>query len=522
MDDRNTLLAALKNPSAYPHPVDKLEIIETHISWVILTGPYAYKIKKPVNLGFLDFSTLERRHFYCAEELRLNRRLAPQLYLDVVPITGTLAAPQVGGLGSIVEYALKLVQFSQLLRADHLLETGRLSATHIDKLAAVIADFHHTTAKAPSDSTYGTPDVVTRPALDNFGYLLQQPLIGHLPLLDTLHAWTVRRCQELRQDFQQRKTQGYVRECHGDLHLANIVVLNDSLVPFDCMEFNEQLRWIDVISDVAFVCMDLDYRQRPDLSARLLNAYLEISGDYDSVRLMHFYQCYRAMVRAKVISIQRSQMPSSINVSEPQDPFTRYAELAQCYASTKPTFLIITHGLSGSGKTWLSQTLLEDYGAIRIRSDVERKRLFNVVASEKNDLAVGAEFYGSEASTRTYQQLAKLAFTILCAGYPAIVDAACLKQSQRDMFRDLAHRLGVPFLIIDIQSPKPLLQSRILQRRQTTNDASDADISVLEHQLTTQEMLTDAELTHTLSLLNDGDTVCKGLKKELDDRLKLY
>lgn len=488
------LIAALKNPAAYPHAVDELELIETHISWVILTGQYAYKIKKPVNLGFLDFSTLEQRRFYCEEELRLNRRFAPQIYLDVVAITGTPSAPQLGSDGMPFEYALKLAQFPQSLRADRLLEQEKLNISHIDKLAAIIAHFHRNAQKAPLDKSYGDSDTITASALDNFIHSIQiDPHVNHNSLFRTVQKWTEQRCQELIQEFSERKANGFVRECHGDLHLANIVLLNGSPVMFDCIEFSEALRWIDVQSDIAFLCMDLDYRLRPDLSWRFLNAYLEHTGDYSGLCLMPFYQCYRAVVRAKVALI----MFGAAN----QNDFDNYLRLAHRYTYHRPNRLFITHGLSGSGKTRLSQFLLERHGIIRIRSDIERKRLFYNANTPKKPQAPEEGIYSDDASLRTYQHLATLARKVLHSGYSVIIDAAFLKRHQRDLLHTLAIELGIAFTLIELQAPEELLRSRILQRMQKNQDASDANLDVLEYQIATAEPLAESEKAHTITFV---------------------
>lgn len=518
MLDQTKLIAALKDPNAYPHPVDQFEVIQTHISWVILTGPFAYKIKKPVNFGFLDFSTLERRRFYCEEELRLNRRLAPQLYLEVVPIRGNLAAPQLKGQGPIIEFALKLVQFSQSLRADHMLEQGQLSANHIDMLAVVMAQFHHNTSTALADTNFGSADVVIHAAIDNFLHLMQFSALIDKPLLDDLRNWTARRCDTLHAEFQQRKAQGYIRECHGDLHLANIVLLDGKPVAFDCIEFNQTLRWIDVISEIAFLAMDLNYRRRADLAWRFINAYLERSGDYAGLRVMQFYQCYRAVVRAKVALLQHSQLTRSAAPSEYPAQAMEYLQIAHACTIARPVFLVITHGLSGSGKTWLSQQISERYHAIRIRSDVERKRLFDTAPTSRNQASVN--LYSDEASAHTYQHLAKLSCDILRSGYPVIVDSAFLRRDQRELFRSLADKLRIPFLIIDIQAPEPLLHSRIVKRIQTSNDASDADLNVLAHQIAVQEIFSAAEENQCLRINNDGSIDWCPIEQALDRLIK--
>lgn len=302
------LISSLLSAEIYPHPVNQLRLIETHISWVILTGPYAYKIKKPVNLGFLDFSSLEQRKLYCEEELRLNKRTAPSIYLGVVPITGSTTQPQLDGKGEAIEYAVKMRQFPQDAQLDHLLEQGGLKAAHMDAFARLVADFHQQVAVAGADDNYGEPDQVMQPVEENFEQIGQHQLTSQQQqLLDELHAWSTTEYQRLETQLAQRKQQGFIRECHGDMHLRNLAWIDEQAVAFDGIEFNANLRWIDVISEVAFLVMDLQDRNQPELAQRFLNAYLEITGDYAGLSLLPFYLVYRALVRAKVAAIRAGQ-----------------------------------------------------------------------------------------------------------------------------------------------------------------------------------------------------------------------
>ena len=275
--------------------------LETHISFVLLTGTYAYKIKKAVDFGFLDFTTLAARRFFCDEELRLNRRLAPELYLEVVPITGTVDAPVVGGPGPALEYAVKMREFPQNALASRLLAAGLLEPADIDSLAARVAEFHGGIAVAAADGAFGASDEILRLAQRNFEVLA--PLLATSPEqseLDELRAWTEREHAARRGAFLRRRQQGFVRECHGDLHLNNIARIDGEIVIFDGIEFNEAMRWIDVMSELAFTVMDLEDRGRADLAHRFLNAYLERTGDHAGLAVLPFYLAYRALVRAKI------------------------------------------------------------------------------------------------------------------------------------------------------------------------------------------------------------------------------
>ena len=307
------LVQALRNPRAYPHPAGAVEAIETHISSVLLAGEFAYKVKKPVDLGFVDFTSLERRKHFCDEELRLNRRGAPSLYIDVVPITGDIGSPHVGyGPGAIIEYAVQMRRFAAGARLDHVARAGLLSRSHIDQLARSVAAYHEQCKAAPHGSGFGSPKVILRWATDNFGDLQgAQFTQADSRRLRELGAWTQKEFERRASLFEQRRKSGRVRECHGDLHLGNIVLLQDAPVPFDCIEFNDELRFIDVMNDVAFAFMDLIDHQLAPFAWRFLGAYLERVGDYEGLATLRFYAVYRALVRAKIALIRSAQPDTS-------------------------------------------------------------------------------------------------------------------------------------------------------------------------------------------------------------------
>lgn len=501
-DSTTTLIEALQDPARYDHPVCGFQVVETHISWVLLTGDYAYKIKKPVNLGFLDFTSLEKRRQDCEEELRLNRRLAPELYLAVVPITGSAAAPRLGGEGPIIEYAVKMREFPQDARLDRVLARGDLRGEHMVRLAQDVARFHERATIAAVDTPFGGADQVWQPVRENFDQI--RPHLDEVQdreRLDRLWAWSVQSHARLIKVFQARKQDGFVRECHGDMHLGNMALSNGEVVIFDCLEFNPGLRWIDVMSEVAFLTMDLYDRGRPGLAHRFLNDYLQHSGDYEGLRVLRFYQVYRALVRAKVACIRLAQPGvSAAERAESRKHYRQYLRLAERYTQPTPTPLIITHGLSGSGKTTVSDALLESSGALRVRSDVERKRLYALPATARSGSAINADLYSPEATARTYTHLAALARKIITAGFPVIVDAAFLRYRQREIFHTLAHELHVPFVIFHCHSSLERLRRRVQQRATLGRDASEATLQVLEHQLLTQDPLRDNEATRIFSV----------------------
>ncbi|MBI1424164.1 MAG: AAA family ATPase [Gammaproteobacteria bacterium] len=492
-------IAALLTPENFDHPVSGIELLETHISWVILTGDYVYKIKKPVNLGFLDFSSLTQRRFYCEEELRLNRRLAPAIYLDVIPIRGTSDAPHVGGDGDIIDYAVRMRQFPQSAQLDRLLQHGNLPAGYLDDIADVVARFHARVDKAPAAMQYGEPEQVWQPVEENFAQIREREHRADiLEQLDSLQDWSRRNFADLQAVMRQRKRDGFVRECHGDLHLRNIAWFENAPVIFDCIEFNPALRWIDVISDITFLFMDLIDRRQPALAYRMLNRYLSHTGDYAGLVLLPFYFVYRAMVRAKVNCIRLSQ--SDLSAQEravDEQEFAGYLALAQSFIRRRKPSLMITWGLSASGKSTISEGLLAALGAVRLRSDVERKRLVGIDALTRAKSIPGAGIYTAEMSDRTYAHLLRQAQTLLSAGFPVIVDAAFLAAARRKPFAELARQLQVPFVILQCVASASCLRQRICQR---ADDASDADLAILENQLRQFTPLAAEELPDTITI----------------------
>lgn len=494
-------------PDVYDHPVTNIKLIETHISWVILTGDFAYKIKKPVNFGFLDFSTLEKRRTCCEQELLLNSRLAAEIYLQVVTINGTQNKPRIAGDGETFEYAVKMMQFPQSAQLDNMLAAGELTPTHMDAIAQMIATFHQTVPCADDVMHYGDNDAVYQPVEENFKQIDQHLDTQPYSLeLTTLSQWNRTEFKKLAPVFTQRKAAGFIRECHGDMHLRNLVWLNDRPMAFDCIEFNPQLRWIDVISDIAFLLMDLQDRKQQQLANRFLNSYLEASGDYAGLSVLAFYLCYRALVRAKVDALRLEQKGiSKLERQQLLTEFESYLTLADAYTQKSGPKLIIMRGVSASGKSTVSQQLLEKLPAIRIRSDVERKRLFKIAtgehpAEDNSTSKIDIGIYSAQASQQTYNKLAELAAQIISAGYSVIVDATFQRHEQRESFQALAERLAVPYIILEVTAPVAVLRQRITERK---HDVSDADLVVLEHQITNWQPLQKDEISHAVFVNTD-------------------
>jgi len=521
MKDNESLLpnyiSSLLKPESYKHAVANIQLIETHISWVILTGHFAYKIKKPVNLGFLDFSTLENRHFYCTEELRLNARLAPSIYIGVVPISRIDNYVSVSDSSEIIDYAIKMIQFPQKMQLDHMLAEGQLRTEHIDELATLLATFHQHTDVANINNNYGEPEQIYQAVQENFIQLHQLLSDNNaITLLAAIERWSRYTFKLAKSILTQRKQTSFIRECHGDLHLKNLVLINNHPVAFDCLEFAPELRWIDTINDVAFLIMDLHNRQHNNFAQRFLNTYLEKTGDYAALPLLRFYLVYRAMVRAKVEALSASQMVmNSEQQHEANQACYGYLELANSYLQTKKSMLIITCGMSASGKSTLTQQLVEKLAAIRLRSDVERKRLFSMVTETNSSAKFNAGIYSSTATQHTYQYLAEMAKLLLNTHFPVIIDAACLKFKQRDLLRQVAIDLDVPFVILHFIAKPSTLRQRINSREKTV---SDADLTVLEHQLAQSKPLGKNELSEVITV----DTELSVDMDSLINKIKLY
>jgi aminoglycoside phosphotransferase family enzyme/predicted kinase len=511
------LIAALQNPALYPHPVDGFQVIETHISWVILTGPFAYKVKKPVNFGFLDFTSLDAREHFCAEELRLNQRLTDDLYLEVLPITGSVEAPQLGGNGPILDFALKMRQFPQSQLLSTLQANGELTTTHIDEMAVQIAQFHLNAPKVPAEHEAGTPDSVMAPVRQNFEQI--RPFLSDkadLLQLDALQAWAESSFERLKPLFAERKAQGFIRECHGDIHLGNATVIDGKVVIFDCIEFNEPFRFTDVYADTGFLAMDLEDRGLKCLARRFISQYLELTGDYQGLELLNFYKAYRALVRAKVSLFSMPAEADPVQRATTLRQYRNYANLAESYSTIPSRFLAITHGVSAVGKSHVAMRLVEALGAIRLRSDVERKRMFGE-QTVTNDPQAG--IYSADASAATYARLHEITAVILHAGFPVVIDATYLKREQRDGAAQIAEATGAPFLILDCEAPQAVIENWLALRQADNSDPSDANLAVIAAQQASREALTPAEILCSKRVLTNEsgtlDTVVAQIRQRL-------
>lgn len=494
------LVAGLLQPEVYPHPVDRVELVETHISWVLLAGEFAYKLKKPIELRFLDFRELERRRFFCEEELRLNRFWAPEIYLDVVPISMREGQPRVDGDGPAVEYAVRMRQFDQALRLDHQLEIGQLSGKDMLELAEEIATRHRA---AGWIVTAGRLLLATKRLMwENFDDLIGE--VTHEQIV-ALQRWTKESLTLHEAKMKKRCDKGFYRECHGDLHLGNIVRLAGGIKAFDCIEFSEELRQIDVVADYGFLVMDLVARGRADLAYAFLNRYLEVSGDYEGMSLLPLYVVYRCLVRAKVAAIRRSERTSAESRSEDTATLDHYGELALAWTKPGRPVLVVMYGLSGSGKTWLSTRFVTAMPALRIRSDLERKRLFGLAEAAGSHSGIASGIYDSKAGQAVYDRMLDGARSMLAAGFDVILDAAFLNLEDRERASQLAMDCHADFVIVQAMASLPTLEQRLRSRAAAGKDASEADLEVLRHQFGTKEPLTAEEIPSAVTVNTDSE-----------------
>lgn len=498
---------------------------ETHISWVLLCGDHAWKIKKPLDLGFLDFSTVERRHHFCEQELLLNRRFAPELYLAVVPVTEGEDGPQIGGDGPVIDHAVQMRRFDEAQLLDNIAARGGLDNHLLRALARELARLHEalpTCHPPPEGEEPGTPGALRAAVEENFRQVRAYPLTeADLRRLDAVEAWSRRRFDTLAPLLRQRVLDGRVIDGHGDAHLGNIALVDGEVRLFDCIEFNPGFRIMDSIAEAAFLTMDLEARGYSGESRRLLTDYLEYRGDYAGLAVLDLYRSYYAMVRAKVNLLRETPDHPALAGSDAFRAFRRYLALAHHYCREGEPFFAITHGVSGTGKSTIAGHLVAASGAVRIRSDVERKRLFGLAPEERSRPEDGAALYSREMSRRTFDRLAALAGSIVTAGFPVIVDATFLHRAVRDQFRALAAGLGVPFVIIDCIAGADLLRERLLERERQGRDASEAGVAVMEKQLETDQPLAGEELPHRLpaesgedggALLARCRTLCRKLQ----------
>jgi aminoglycoside phosphotransferase family enzyme/predicted kinase len=493
---QEAFVAAMQTPAPYAalHDVSEpIRCIETHVSWVFLTGPCAYKVKKPLRLPFLDYSTAARREWLCREELRLNRRHAPDLYVDTVPISGQPDAPRVGvDAVPVFEHALRMRQFDPNDELTHLLSRNAVTDGEIATLAEDLARMHAEATCAEASSPFGRPAALHRVTLDNFEEIVRWlPATCEFELLGALRAHVERIFGRLRLQMEVRRRDGHVREGHGDLHCGNVVRWHGRLVAFDGLEFDPALRFIDVANDLAFLSMDLGTHGRPDLRRTLLDRWTAVSGDYGAVELLPYYEVYRALVRAKVAALRGRQHQGSAESIALSHSYLVWAERR---TARRPPTLIAMAGLSGSGKTWLARRIAASIDALHLRSDVERKRLAGLAPLASSHSGPDGGIYTREFNDRTYARLLECAGACLRGDENVVVDAANLRRNERNAFVRLAAGLGARVQLVHCVAPIEVLRERIAARHAKGQDASEATVALLDRQPAFWEPFDAAEM----------------------------
>jgi uncharacterized protein len=506
------LIQQMFQPDFYPHPVQEpIQLLQTHISYVFLTGEYAYKVKKPVNFGFLDFTTLEKRCYFCHEELRLNRRLSPDLYLTVLPIiksAGEYKFGTEGAVQSVADYALQMQQFPQEMLLSQLFQDGKLTPEIVQKLAKQVAAFHISAITNPEVTAYGS--VASVQQVDTNNQTISADFIGTTQTqlqLEETRAFTTQFFEQHADWFVQRQANGKIRECHGDLHLNNVCFYQDKIQIFDCIEFNQEFRNIDVIYDVAFLVMDLEFRGRIDLANLLLNTYLEQTGDYWGAVLLPLYLCMRAYIRGKINSLTLND-PAIATAEKATSLQRAQAYYRQAWDYTQrtvgprsPSRLILMSGLSGSGKSTVARQLAQKLNAIHIRSDAVRKHLAEIPLHQRGTTkGAGSGIYTPAMTQKTYDQLLALGLLLAQQGWPVILDAKYDRHALRQPVIEAANSAQIPITIVECTAPVEVLRDRLNRR---TNDIADATADLLDSQIEAAEPLTDTEKAITIILQTD-------------------
>ena len=474
-DDQRDVIDFLGRPSSYGGAVGRVDIIETHASLVFLASNRAYKLKRAVKYSYLDFSTAERRRVACEAELQLNRRTAPELYLEVRPLTRSAEGELVfGNAGPAVDWIVVMRRFDQALVFDELAKAGRLSASSMIELTAQITAFHQSAERRPQ---HGGAAALAAVVETNHGCLTAAREAGFSAACITeVRQRSLERLAAVGAVLDRRRAEGKVRLCHGDLHLRNVCLFENRPTLFDCLEFSEELASIDILYDLAFLLMDLEHRELGDFANVVLNRYLDLTGEDDGLPAMPLFLSSRAAIRAHVTATVLERTAGSGSRPAMAAEARRYLDLSAQYLRARSRRLVAIGGLSGTGKSTLAAALASSLGARVVRSDVIRKQSFGVALETPLPPAA----YAPEASHRVYETLRRRARDALEAGYSVIVDAVSLKPEERQSFAAIAAASAVPFSGLWLEAPAATMERRLRVRR---HDASDASPEVLAQQL---------------------------------------
>lgn len=481
-----TILKSLLKPEAYPEPTHSVEMIQTHVSWIFLTDSHAYKVKKAVDFGFLNFSTIDRRRFYCNEEVRLNRRLCPDIYEGVVELRETLDGAAFYGDGPVLDHAVRMKRLPAERMLDRMVKNNEVSAADIREVSRVIAAFHHAAPTSPAVSEYGHLDRIMFNWQENLEQMI--PFEGKtLPAeeRELIRGWVSSFAADNADIFDRRVAEGFIRECDGDIHLENICMLDNRVCIFDCIEFNERFRCCDTAADIAFLLMDLDFHGRPALAEEALTAYLEASGDGGMTALIDFYKIYRAFIRGKVESLRLGDEGIERHERERAgERAVRYFRLARGYIERRglrPT-LFITCGVMGSGKSTLAEQLCFELGIARFNSDPVRKRLAGIQPDTPVPETYAAGLYDRQTSDAVYAELLRLAEAELASGRSVLLDASFMRRTDRSRCALLAKRCSAAFVILHVTCGDAENRRRLTERSRSGRSVSDGRVELLDSQ----------------------------------------
>lgn len=470
------LIESLLDPASYPGTAGSVELIQTHISYILLTPEFAYKIKKPVDFGFLDFTTLEKRLFFCEEEVRLNKRLAPGVYLGVAAVVKKDGGFEMEGAGKPVEYAVKMRRLPEESLLEYSLLSGEISNSTITRIASAIAAFHGTAATDERISSFGSPALIKKNTDENFAQTVA--FAGRAiskGLFERVREYTgdfLKRNGEL---FIRRVNEGFIRDCHGDIHSGHISI-SDGINIFDCIEFNERFRFSDTVADAAFLSMDLDFHNRADLARLFESSYFAATGDTEGRALLDFYKCYRAYVRGKVEAFKSAE--PEVAAGERSDALLaarRHFHLSGLYSSGgwRPTLAVVC-GLSGTGKSTVAALIAEKASFVRLSSDAVRKELAGVKPSEHRREGWGRGIYSEEFTERTYGELVRRASSLLKEGRSVVLDATFSKRRFIDAARSASAWRRAEFHIIECAASDGTVKKHLLERKAGEEESAEA------------------------------------------------
>jgi len=481
--DHAALVKALSQPSFYDHPVAEVRFLQTHISSVFLTGTHVYKLKKPVNFGFLDYSTIELREKNCRAEVALNRRLAPSVYIDAVPITLDGGQPTLGGTGEVIDWVVVMGELDGSLLGTEVLARGELCRSHMGALVDILVPFYQAAATGEGIDKYGSVEAVKFNTDENFSQT--EAYVGKLvskERFEHIRDWTNTFFDEHADLFERRVAEGRTRESHGDLHLRNIF-FEDPPVIFDCIEFNERLRCGDIAVDIAFLAMDLDFNGRQDLAKSFIDGYVEASGDTELPEILDFYKCYRAYVRGKIACFTSTDPALDDTAKRAQRNLARrYFGLAYEYAggTVRPS-MVVLYGLMGTGKTSVARHLREKFGWHVLSTDAVRKQISGIGENTRVYVPYNEGLYSPEMNGRTYAEVCDRAENLLHGGFPVVVDGAFKRQSEREPVIEAARRAGARLVFLQTTCSQGEQRER-LEGRQQHDTRSDGRVELMEQQ----------------------------------------